>query len=219
MIGRNGGSNGNGQAKLLIEADMDAAEKRSYRRHLAVIDPGPLPFEELTVMPFEEAAEKMVANLGEEPIGHYELMFMHRGFRLFADRLFEGGAGADPLKVARRAYDEARQCFHPAVCKMSMTEQARLFGESKANLSFRIKQLSKKLKRLKQKGFRLPGQKTPDATPKYSNAQKGNSNRRRGRARQMSFLRAFSEQKAKQKTFTKKLNLETRNPREKKAEN
>jgi hypothetical protein len=203
-------ANGNGSnGKLLVEADMDAAERRHFRRHSAeAMDGGPLPFEQLNTMPFDDAARAFISERGEDEIGDYELGMMYRGYRLAFNRILE--AGVTDEQLGRRVRALGRQICHPVVCELSMTEEGRLSGESKAIVSYRGKRLSAELRRAGLKGFRLPGQKTPQSTAAYHAVQLGNRNRKGGkrRERQGSFLRRLAQsKKAKQGSFMKKLKV------------
>lgn len=144
----------------------------------------------------------------EEPVGEYEIRQRHIGvkafFRFLTDRGVHPAAMLKQLAAVGRGIHAAP--FH----ELTMHEVAMLFDETPAAHSYRCKLLSNQIKLSGQKGAKLPGQKSADATESYKVCRKGNNNRlggkkaegrggdkgtRRGgeapRARQSSFLRTL----------------------------
>lgn len=189
-VGRGAGLPPPNEEPLIFAANMNAAMRSYYRRTKGqMIDPNaPMPFDRLEALEApEDAFVRAIANKGDEPISEYEMQFMARGYRLAFDRIFEGGL--NPLANMKRLFALGRQIAHPEPSSLTMTESGLMFSETKAAHSFRCKVLSGELKLAGAKGTRLPGQKSPLATPKYAAAATGNCNRKRKvRVRQGSFL-------------------------------
>lgn len=110
--------------------------------------------------------------------------------------------GFHPLKVMKRLYAVGRAMNVRPFTELTMEEQGKMFGETKAAVSWRMQLLSGLIKLRGMIGHRLPGQKSPDAKKSYHVAALGNSNRANGKAngkanghapkvRQASFLRTL----------------------------
>ena len=117
---------------IVFGANMASALERYYHRtgggDLVVTD-----------MPFDEILESESDGLEGEP-GQYEYAQRRLGIRaLFAYLCAEGN---DPLKIMKRLYAAGRGFSLEPFCTMTMREQALMFGETPAAVSWRMKQLS-----------------------------------------------------------------------------
>ena len=87
--------------------------------------------------------------------------------------------GPQPLKIMKRLFAVGRGLRLPFFSALTMGEAALMFSETKAAHSWRVKVLSGMIKLQGMKGYRLSGQKTPEAREHYAAAQAGNRNRAR----------------------------------------
>lgn len=105
--------------------------------------------------------------------------------------------GFHPLKIMKRLYAIGRALDLEPFNRLTMREQGLMFSETKAAVSWRMKQLSGLIKGLGMNGHRLAGQKTSRASDAARAAALGNHNRANGKARrkpaarQKSFLRSL----------------------------
>lgn len=91
--------------------------------------------------------------------------------------------GPHPGAVLRRVFGLAKAVRPQLIMHMSLHDLGQMFGDGRAAWSFRIKSIfNGYLKKMTGMDFTLPWQKSPGAVAKYSEAQKGNSNRRHGHA-------------------------------------
>lgn len=133
--------------------------------------------EQVTVdLPFDEILTSEGDGVDGEP-GEYEMAQRRAAVR--AVFRYVGKEGPNPLKAMKRFYTLARGMGIEPFCNLTMEEAGLMLGETKAAVSYRMKQLSGKVEVLGMKGSRLPGQKVKSSSPNYSKAQAGNSNRRK----------------------------------------
>lgn len=141
-------------------------------------------------MPFQELLE--AEDDGEdEKAGDYE--FRQRMIGVKAFFRFLRTHGVHPAAMLKQMAAAGRACHEEPFSTMTMGEIGMLFGETKAAHSWRCKILSREIELSGQRGSKLPGQKTKEASETYRKIRKGNTNRKGGkkqsRARQQSFLR------------------------------
>ncbi len=79
-------------------------------------------------------------------------------------------------RLLKAVFTLGRAMGLPQFTTLTMQEEALMFGESKAAVSWRLKQVSGMVQATGARGFKLPGQKRE--TTAYREAQKGNRNRR-----------------------------------------
>lgn len=165
---------------------MDAAQRAHFRRTGAeAIDPGLMPFQQLKVMPFDEAlAAEDDGESGE--ITDYEMRQRVIGaramFRLIKAR------GVAMTQMMKQLFAIGRAIHDPFFSSLTMTEAGLMFSETKAAHSWRVGVLSGKIQLEGMKGYRLPGQKTPESKATYAATAKRTCNRAK-RPQQGSFLR------------------------------
>lgn len=199
MNGLNG-SNGHGRRRSVdpvFEANMSSAMRSHYLRGQEQLmdEKAPMPFDELLMR------EDDGIDGGEGDLGDYERLQRMMGARAFLRYIKKEGCTLP--RIMKNMFAAGRAMHDPFFSSLTMTEAGLMFSETKAAHSFRCKLLSGEIKLAGAHGVRLPGQKTPDATPNYSGAQKGNKNRLGGRKRrapgptQKSFLKQLHVGKAK----------------------
>jgi hypothetical protein len=170
----------------IFEANMDAAQRAHYRRTgAAAIDPGLMPFQQLKSMPFDEALREEDDGEGGE-ITDYEMRQRVIGVRAMFRKLKERGVTMP--QIMKQLFAVGRTIHDPFFSSLSMTESGLMFSETKSAHSWRCKVLSGEIKLAGALGYQLPGQKTPEARPKYAAAAKRTCNRAK-KPKQGSFLR------------------------------
>ncbi len=116
----------------------------------------------------------------EEEVPENEFAIRLEGQNATLDYIFADGP--DPRCVVQRAFALARVRRSELLLNMSLEELGLLIGETRAAQSWRIKKIfSKVLKQAGMKGFKLSWQKSEESVAKYSEAAKGNTNRRGGK--------------------------------------
>lgn len=133
------------------------------------------------VMPFDALASREDDGTGHgdlEADATYEIAQRKAGARVMFRYLLE--EGDSPQKIMKRVYMLGVALGVPEFVKLTMQERAQVMGETKGAVSWRTAQLSGHFERLGGM-FRLPGQKLKSAGKNYSPAQKGNTNRRKGK--------------------------------------
>jgi hypothetical protein len=120
-----------------------------------------------------EREEGIKEEVGQEVFTEYVALIMNL---FFAD-------GAHPAKVLRRVYAYAKKYRPELIHNMSVRDLGLLFGESGAAVSYRIKMIfDEPQARAGGKAYKAPWQKTAAACRSFSEAQKGNQNRRGGKS-------------------------------------
>lgn len=89
--------------------------------------------------------------------------------------------GFRPLKIMKRLWAIGRAMGIEPFTQLTMDEQGKMFSETKAAVSFRMRVLSGLIQLRGMSGHRLSGQKTAASRGSYSLAQMGNGNRAKGR--------------------------------------
>lgn len=190
---------------------MDAALRSHYRRTGAeAMDPGDMPFDR--IMTFEKALETEDDGIeGGEGIGEYEMRQRIIGVRAFLR--FIKRRGVTMPQIMREIFASGRAVQDSFFSSLTMTEAGLMFSETKAAHSWRVGVLSGAIQLEGMKGYRLPGQKTPEAKATYAASAKRTCNRAK-KPKQGSFLRklktpaarpAPSGKPARQATFTRRL--------------
>lgn len=88
--------------------------------------------------------------------------------------------GPHPSDVMRRVYAFAKALRPELILNMSCEEVGAIFGETKASVSYRIKQLvNRPIMAHSGHGTQLPWQKSSSACATYAARAKGNTNRRK----------------------------------------
>lgn len=173
----------NKEELLVFEANMDAAMRRFVgRTKMEIISEDPMPFDE--IMMREDDGESA------ETLGDYEMRQRVAGARAFLR--FIKREGVDMPSILKQLFAAGRALHDDFFGKLTMSEAALMFSETKAAHSWRCKLLSGQIRLAGMKGVKLPGQKNPEASKAYSAAQKGNQNGRRNKPRQKSFLRKLN---------------------------
>jgi hypothetical protein len=193
MSATNGKHQASDEKLLVFEANMDAALRAHYRRaKIEVVD-------EATPMSFDQFLKEHDDGIsgGDGGVGEYEMRQRKEGAKAY--QLWQlKRCGIDPnsqfkpgliSKIIMQTAAAGRACHIPFWASMSFTEVGLLFSQTKAAASFRSQLISGLIREAGNIGIRQPGQKSPLSIPKYSEVQKGNSNRaRKMRPRQSSFL-------------------------------
>lgn len=171
----------------IFEANMDAALRSHYRRTGAdAIDPGAMPFDR--IMTFEKTLENEDDGIegGENGAGEYEMRQRVIGVRAFLR--FIKRRGVTMPQIMREIFASGRAVQDPFFSSLTMTEAGLMFSETKAAHSWRCGVLSGAIQLEGMKGYRLPGQKTPEAKATYAASAKRTCNRAK-KPSQRSFLR------------------------------
>jgi hypothetical protein len=139
-------------------------------------------------MTFHEALSAEDDGENSETVGEYELRQRMVGARgLFRFLMAHGPLPSDMLK---QLADAGRSMHIPPFNIMTMEEQAGLFGQGKAAVSFRNKVLSREIRLSGMKADKVPGQKSKAASESYRQREIAKKDKpHRPRSRQKSFLR------------------------------
>ncbi|MCA1659822.1 MAG: hypothetical protein LC642_04675 [Verrucomicrobiaceae bacterium] len=152
-------------------------------------------------MSFDEAIAREDDGEDASTVGEYEIRQRMAGARGFIR--FLQAKGPHPADMLKQLADACRTMHIEPFCIMTMDEQACLFGQGRAAVSFRGKVLSRELRLSGMHADKIPGQKSKAASESYrkrENAKKKSevggrrSEGRRPRSRQKSFLRQLHVQ-------------------------
>ena len=129
-----------------------------------------------------EAFMRRDGSLGDDgaEASEAEWEIMRRTVRKMMQFLLGDAEEVDQPAMMKRLFVMGRALAIPAFLRLTMGEEALLFGQGKAAVSFRNKLFSGQLKLAGLRGYKLPGQKRE--TPRYAEAQRGNRNRAKKKA-------------------------------------
>jgi hypothetical protein len=150
-----------GDSVAAVDAQIHNVIRASARRHSweAVEDKTPM--------------HELVARETADPRTDSEMHVRQEHFNMFLTWLF--GAGPHPTKTMRRLYSLAYHRKPELIAYMTMADLGLILNETRANFSWRLKQLFP--------GIQSRSQKRAGSTPNYAAAARGNRNRRRGEQR------------------------------------
>lgn len=119
--------------------------------------------------------DEMVAREEGEPVEEHLIRL--EAFRRLLALFFADGP--HPGDVMRRVYAFTKALHPELILNMSCEEIGGMFGETKAAVSYRIKQLvNRPISAHSGRSAQLPWQKSSSACAKYAARAKGNQNRR-----------------------------------------
>jgi hypothetical protein len=142
---------------------------------------------------FDEAIAGEDDGEDSETVGEYEVRQRMTGVRGFIR--FLQSHGPHPADMLKQLADACRSMHIEPFNIMTMDEQAGLFGQGRAAVSFRNKVLSREIRLSGMRADKIPGQKSKAASESYRSREilkaKGQklNGKQRPRARQKSFLR------------------------------
>lgn len=119
-------------------------------------------------------------------VGTYEIHQRMTGVRAFLRYITS--RGVHPFDMLTHLADACRAMHVEPFQAMTMGEQAMLFAQSRAAVSFRGKLLSKEIELAGMRGSKLPGQKSKESSESYRALRTGKRKEKR-RTVQKSFLR------------------------------
>jgi hypothetical protein len=159
---------------------------------------------------FEEAIAGEDDGEDSETVGEYEIRQRMTGARALMRFLLSHGP--HPADMLKQLADAGRSMHIEPFNIMTMEEQAGLFGQGKAAVSFRNKVLSREIRLSGMRADKIPGQKSKAASESYrereiAKKRPGNGSHgtkgRRPCARQKSFLRQLHVAAGKKRPPTK----------------
>ncbi|MDQ8206198.1 hypothetical protein QEH52_01660 [Coraliomargarita sp. SDUM461003] len=122
-------------------------------------------------------ADEMIRR--EEAESREEWAIREEAFRQLMGFIFK--EGPHPAKAVRRLYCLAKAFTPELILNMGVRDLGKIFGESHGCVQWRLKQVVHGFVEAQSgKKIHLPYQKSEAASAKYSEAQKGNKNRRNG---------------------------------------